>query len=109
MKWVFLPGMVGILAVVRGGAEPGVTDAPTEAPQNSATTGHSPAPSSAQRKQRGRLALRGECSDGAEPGRLDFIPDRPLTEKKDTQNADPRAPPHWQTPLERTEPRLHPP
>lgn len=46
--------MVGILAVVRGGAEPGLTDAPTEAPQNSATTGRSPAPSSAHRKQRGR-------------------------------------------------------
>lgn len=46
--------MVGILAVVSGGAEPAVTDAPTEAPQNSATTGRSPAPASAHRKQRGR-------------------------------------------------------
>ena len=83
LNWVFLPGMVGILAVARGGAEPGVTIAPTDEPRDSAPTGHSPAPSSAQRKQRGRLALRGESSDGVEAGWPAFIPDRPLTKQRD--------------------------
>ena len=48
------PPCMAFVRAVDGGAEPGLTDAPTEAPQNSATTGRSPAPSSAHRKQRGR-------------------------------------------------------
>lgn len=90
--------------MVRGGTEPSVTSARTQAPRDSATTGRSPGPSSAQSNQRGKLALRGESSDGAEPGRPAFIPDRPLTGKRNTRIADPRAPPHGQTPQERTEP-----
>ena len=72
--------MVGILEVARGWAKSGVTDARREASRNSATIGHSPAPSSAQREQRWSLTLKDESfSDRDEAVWLGIIRDRLFT------------------------------